>query len=391
MINIDYQVSKSILKKVNKNIYQIIELFNESCKGLDYETFIVEIFPEFLCRKNKERCLEVLKELEEYTRDDYYHNLRPIQEYALFHLLEWWVDVTECDFEEVVVEKEIKSLDDRYISDNINDIEKYKAFIFEDWDFLENSLSEYIELCKKNPLLVEKFFHIDLDEYIELMPDDKKEEYLNAKSKMKIRLEKRDNVEELIVKLIYNATKSRENDPKRLRLTSETQLSDDIRDIIREKLHDEGIIIAREMPSGFAKKGIGECDFYIYTYEKSILKAIAIGENKEWGNFERQLKQLLGYMNLDTMFGFTIILNKSVSLDTVLKKRRQILEELYIEIDGMKIFQVVGEIKEVQGMSNVIMTLHKNPEKEDSYFKIYHYIVNGKLDEREESAVQARK
>ncbi|WP_411682918.1 hypothetical protein [Clostridium thailandense] len=52
------------------------------------------------------------------------------------------------------------------------------------------------------------------------------------------------------------------------------------------------------------------------------MKTIAIGENKEWGNFERQLKQLLGYMTLDTMFGFTIILNKNVSLDTVLKKHR---------------------------------------------------------------------
>ncbi len=61
---------------------------------------------------------------------------------------------------------------------------------------------------------------------------------------------------------------------------------------------------------------------YIYIYEKSVLKTIAIGENKEWGNFERQLKQLLGYMTLDTMFGFTIILNKNVSLDTVLKKHR---------------------------------------------------------------------
>lgn len=391
MISIDYEVSKSILKKVNNNIYLIIELFNESCKGLDYETFLVEIFPEFLCRKNKEKCLEILKELEEYTRDDYYHNLRPIQEYVLFHLLEWWLDVTECDFEEIVDEKEIKSSDDRYIADNINDIESYKGFMFDDWDFLEDSLSEYIELCKKNPLFVEKFFHIDLDEYIELMPDDKKEEYLNAKNEIQITLKGGVKVEELVVKLIYNATKSRENDPKRLSITSETELSDDIRDIVREKLHDEGIIIAREMPSGFATKGIGECDFYIYTYEKSILKAIAIGENKEWGNFERQLKQLLGYMNSDTMFGFTIILNKNVRLDTVLKKRKQILEELHIEIDGMKIFEVVGEIKEVEGMSNVLMTLHKNPEKENSYFKIYHFVVNGKLDEREKSALQARK
>lgn len=391
MISIDDEVSENILGKINKNIYLIIELFNESCEGLDYETFLVEIFPEFLCRKNQEKCIEVLKELEEYTRDHYYHNLKPIQEYALFNILGWWLEVTDCDFEETIDENDIKSLDDRYIAKNINNIEAYKGFMFEDWDFLDDSLSDYIELCKKNPEFVQKFFHIDLEEYIELMPDDIKEEYFNAKSKSKIGLKKEDNIEELIVKLIYNATKYKENDPRRLMNTSETQLSDDVTAIIKEKLHDNGIIVTREMTSGFAKKGIGECDFYIYTYKDNIFKVVAIGENKEWGNFEKQLKQLLGYMNSDTMFGFTILFNKSINLETALKKRKQILENLYVEIDGVKNFEVVGEIEEVEGMSNVLMTLHKNPEKENSYFRIYHFVVNAKLDERQESALQARK
>ncbi|OOM05684.1 hypothetical protein [Clostridium saccharobutylicum] len=391
MISIDYEISENILRKVNKNIYLIIELFNKSCKDLDYETFLVEIFPEFLCRKNKEKCIEVLKELEEYTRDDYYHNLKPIQEYALFNLLGWWLEVTDCDFEETIEENDIKSLDDRYIAKNINNIEAYKGFMFEDWDFLDDSLSDYIELCKKNPEFVQKFFHIDLEEYLELMPDDIKEEYFNAKNKSKISLKKEDNIEELIVKLIYNATKYKENDPRRLMNTSETQLSDDVTAIIKEKLHDNGIIVTREMTSGFAKKGIGECDFYIYTYKDNIFKVVAIGENKEWGNFEKQLKQLLGYMNSDTMFGFTILFNKNINLGTALKKRKQILEDLYVEIDGVKNFEVVGEIEEVEGMSNVLMTLHKNPEKENSYFRIYHFVVNAKLDERQESALQARK
>lgn len=391
MISIDYEVSENILRKINKNIYLIIELFNESCKGLDYETFLVEIFPEFLCRKNQEKCIEVLKELEEYTRDSYYHNLKPIQEYALFNLLGWWLEVTDCDFEETIDENDIKSLDDRYITKNINNIEAYKGFMFEDWDFLDDSLSDYIELCKKNPEFVQKFFHIDLEEYLELMPDDIKEEYFNAKNKSKIGLKKEDNIEELIVKLIYNATKYKENDPRRLMNTSETQLSDDVTAIIKEKLHDNGIIVTREMTSGFAKKGIGECDFYIYTYKDNIFKVVAIGENKEWGNFENQLKQLLGYMNSDTMFGFTILFNKNINLGTTLKKRKQILEDLYVEIDGVKNFEVVGEIEEVEGMSNVLMTLHKNPEKEHSYFRIYHFVVNAKLDERQESALQARK
>lgn len=383
MITISYEISKAILEKINNNIYLIIELFNESCKGLDYDTFLIEIFPEFLCRSNRDRCLQVLNELEYYTKDRYLHNLKPIHEYALFHLIQWWIDVSDCEFDEVVEEKNIKNMQDRYIADNINNMELYKVFLFEDWDFLEESLAIYIEIFKKNPLFVEEILHIDLDEYIELMPGDKKEEYINIKLKLDLSKESKDNVEGLIVKSIYNAIKKRENDPRRLIDTSETQLSDDIRDIVQQGLYGNNIMISREMPSGFSKKNIGECDFYVYRYNNDIYEEIAIGENKEWGSFSEQVKQLIGYMKPNTMFGFTMLFNKNVKLSYALEKRKTILNEFYVEIDGKKHFKVIGGIREVASMNDVLVTLHKNPEKEGSYFKLYHFIVNAKLDERE--------
>ncbi len=391
MIVINEKISKDILNKVNRNIYLMIELFNESCKGLDYDTFLVEIFPEFLCRSNRDRCLEVLKELEEYTRDRYSHNLKPIHEYALFHLIEWWLEVSECEFDEVVNEKNIKSQTDRYIADNINNIEVYKEFLFEDEDFLEEVLDTYIEIFKKSPLFVEEVLHVDLDEYVELMPDDKKEEYINIKSKLDLNKYSKNNVEGLIVKSIYNAIKKRENDPRRLIDTSETQLSDDIRDIVQQGLYGNNIMISREMPSGFSKKSIGECDFYVYRYNNGIYEEIAVGENKEWGSFNEQIKQLVGYMKPNTMFGFTILFNKNIKLSYVLEKRKTILNEFYVEIDGEKYFEVIGGIREIPSMEDVLVTLHKNPEKEGSYFKLYHFIVNAKLDEREKTAIEARR
>lgn len=391
MITINEKISKEILNKINRNIYLMIELFNESCKGLDYDTFLVEIFPEFLCRSNKERCLEVLKELEEYTRDRYLHNLKPIHEYALFHLIEWWLDVSEYEFDEVVDEKNIKNQTDRYIAENINNIEVYKEFLFEDNDFLDDVLSLHIEMFKKSPLFVEEILHVDLDEYVELMPSDKKEEYINIKSKLDLSKNSKRKVEDLIVKSIYNAIKKRENDPRRLIDTSETQLSDDIRDIVQQGLYGNNIMISREMPSGFSKKSIGECDFYVYRYNNDIYEEIAIGENKEWGSFSEQVKQLIGYMNPNTMFGFTILFNKNVNLSYALEKRKTILNEFYVEIDGEKHFEVIGEIIEIPSMDDVLVTLHKNPEKEGSYFKLYHFIVNAKLDEREKTAIEARK
>lgn len=392
MIRADGDISECILEKVNHNIYLILELFTESCKGLDYETFLVEIFPKHFVRKNMHRCIEIIDELTEYSRDLYLHELTPVQEYALFYLFEWWLEVTDVEFDEVVSEKEIKTDDDEYIAMYINDIEKYKGFMFYDWDFLDEFLSEYIEAYKSYGPLANQLLHIDLDDYIDLMPDDKKKEYNTAREKYRLYNKEQDQDfknEQLIIKQIYNALKAREKYPKRLQETSETELSDDIADIVRENLQENGIIITREMPSGFAKKSIGECDFYIYTYIDGVFKAIAIGENKEWGNFENQLKQLIGYMTKDTQFGFTILFNKSVQANTALTKRKRILEDFYVEINGNKLFVVEG-IWESKVMKDVLITKHENPEKRGAYFRVYHFIINSYLRERESSAKDAR-
>lgn len=392
MIGVDGDVSKNVLKKVNRNIYCILELFMECCKSLDYETFIEEIFPNHYSRKNLDKCISIVKELDEYTRDLYTHNLNPLQEYALFYLLEWWLDVTEYELDEVVDEKEIKTEDDRYIAKNINNIEEYKSFLFYDWDFLEESLSSNIEFYKIYGPVFEERFHINLEDYIDLMPDDKKQEYYKAKKRFKMKnIENKEmEYELLIVKQIYNSIKLRENDPVRLKNTTETQLSDDIRDIIRAKLYESNIVIEREMPSGFAKKGIGECDFYIYSYYNGIFKSIAIGENKEWGRYESQLKQLIGYMTKDVQFGFTILFNKTTQVNTVLDRRLDILKNFFVEVDGIKYFQVVGEILKMKEMKDVLVTKHENPERKGSYFRLYHFVINSNLTERQKSAIEAR-
>lgn len=303
--------------------------------------------------------------------------------------MEWWLDVTECEFDEVVNEKEIITEDNRYIAENINNIEQYKAFLFYDWDFLEEGLSNRIESYKTYGPAIEKVFDINLEEYIDLMPDDKKQEYYEVKSRFEANgIENKElDYELLIIKQIYNALKLRENDPIRLRNTAETQLSDDIRDIVREKLYESHIVIEREMPSGFAQKGIGECDFYIYKYHNGIFKSIAIGENKEWGKYESQLKQLIGYMTKDVQFRFTILFNKSVQANKALVKRLEVLQNFFVEVDSVKNFEVVGDILE---MKDVLVTKHENPERKGSYFRLYHFIINSNLTEREISAIEAK-
>ncbi|MDE6981502.1 MAG: hypothetical protein K2P60_08910, partial [Lachnospiraceae bacterium] len=135
------------------------------------------------------------------------------------------------------------------------------------------------------------------------------------------------------------------------------------------------------------RQDLGELDFYIYSIEDGIYKQIAIGENKLWGEYRDSIRQLLGYMDCNTQFGFTIIYNKSIQLKTVLNGRRKILNEFNIE--GK--FRVIGEIEEVEGMTDVLRTNHENPEKPGTYFALYHFIFNVYKPARKQAAILGRK
>ena len=384
VIKVYADVKPYFVRIVNQNINAVLDLFIESCKGIDYDTFIQEIFPLFLCRKDKDKCIEVVYDLFDYSTDQYEHILPPLYEYALFNLMEWWLDVTDEGILEREFEKhQIETQGEEYIAKHINNIAEYKSFLFEDWDFLD--IPEFLQVYKSNPALVERFFHTDLDDYIELMPDDIRESYLSQKSEVT----QKTNQESIIVKSIYNAVKKREMDPTRLLATSETQLSDDISQILSERLNEYRINVSREMPAGYAKKGIGEIDFYIYANENDTCKDIAIGENKEWGNFDKQVKQLLGYMNKDTRFGFTIIFNKKVKYNTVVEKRRELLKNFHVELNGEKHFEV-QKIIELKSLPDVLVTYHQKPEDPKDSFMIFHFIANAYSPERRGSAQQAR-
>lgn len=201
-------------------------------------------------------------------------------------------------------------------------------------------------------------------------------------------------LEAAIVKEIYEAIEERQNDPKRLSEQSETELSDDIKGIVGAVFKRDGIIVEREHPGGRAIQNIGEIDLFIYRHESQEI--LAVGENKLWGpdNFNKQIKQLLGYMQPDKGFGFTIIFNKNTHLKTVVEGREEILKNFSVEKEGNKCFEVKGPIFVVEnwipGIKDVLITHHENPEKRDSRLRLYHFIANCKNEERVEAARQAR-
>jgi len=202
------------------------------------------------------------------------------------------------------------------------------------------------------------------------------------------------DLEALIVKEIYEAINDRQNDPQRLSKQSETELSDDIKSIVGAVLKRDGIVVEREHPGGRAIKNIGEIDLFIHRQENQEI--LAVGENKFWGrdNFNKQIKQLLGYIQPDKGFGFTIIFNRDTHLKTVIKGREEILKNFAVEENGSKYFETKGAILNAEnlipGIKDVLITHHENPERTGSRLRLYHFIANCKNEERAEAARQAR-
>ena len=316
MLPVYLDVSKSLVQKVNQNVYLILELFLESCKDLDYESFLEDIFPSFYLMKNFERCKEIVFELNTIVLDEYERDhLNPIYEYALFMLLIWWQKVTWVDFDMTVLSEEIITEDDKFLAEYINDIETYKDILFQDWDFL--NVHGYYELYKQNPELFSEIFNINLNEYLELMPSDIQEEFLhiseNKSTKYNTTISDND-LEEYITKSIYNAIRLLEQKPRTIQRIDEVELSDRIYTSLHQSFYEKGIIIEREAPAGFSLKETGELDFFIYDYKNGIFRSISIGENKEWGKYTNSIMQLIGYMDYCIPFGFTIIFNMAIRL-----------------------------------------------------------------------------
>lgn len=199
-----------------------------------------------------------------------------------------------------------------------------------------------------------------------------------------------DDSEKRIVTEIYSALEERAIDPIRLESTKETELSNDIKGLLKASLKNENIIIEREAPGGRSQKEIGEIDLFLYRNPDTIL---SVGENKEWSpdKFKRQIMQLLGYTRDNRGFGFTIIFNKTVRIETVLKEREKILKEFFVEIDGEKYFHIIKPIYDasnfINNIKDVLLTVHKNG---DSSLRIYHFIITAYDKEKSGAAKKAR-
>ncbi|MFR2196803.1 MAG: hypothetical protein ACLS5Y_04485, partial [Clostridia bacterium] len=361
---IPLRTSTKVLKIINECIEKMIDmetdfLYEEFIKDDKEELidYLSDFFPLYLCRENIEKCQNILKDLSEWTEDNYLHELGSVHEYALFKIMNCYFDEKE-DFENYREKgekniykfsiKDIENYEPEEISilKRLNKRDFFEESLFWDWDFL--FIDKIVYLYQTNK---EQFdsLGVNLRYYLDLMPKDMRED---VKRSLDYEKEK-EETEKFIINQINNVIYQMEMNPIRLEGLKEDDISDDIKSRLQFAFEMKNIIIEREARGGFAQKKIGEIDFYIYQNENHTYKQLAIGENKNWGNFENQVKQLLGYSNKNISFGFTITINRDKSYQQIKEKQIEILENF-----SNKNFEVLN----VEEQDGKVISTHIIPE-----------------------------
>lgn len=161
---------------------------------IDVGDMIEDYFPKYLYREQYQKCIDVFKDLYEWTNDLFWHQLTAFHEMALYYFLrgmsELKEDMAEA-FVEIFYDKDIKKEISQYAKldkeelNNEYTIKELKEFyydpyyicdeIFEDIDFVE--LPHLYNEQKANMPIIAKSLGINLDYYFEILPMDIQKQY----------------------------------------------------------------------------------------------------------------------------------------------------------------------------------------------------------------------
>lgn len=343
----------------------------------------------------------LIDELYEMVTSDVIRDwIKPKYQYLLFNIISCWEATCEdnpdlllpCTLDDDLLH-EIQ-VEERYIYDDgtntiletLQDFNAYYDICFLDHDFLPDNLSNMIRIYLNRPDVYQRFYSdVDLDDYLDLMPVDLRELYIERNLEIDASISESDDIEMAIVSEINKSLQRFQKRVVEFENRSEVEISNAICDAIAGSLHAKyGIHISREAPMGRALVALGETDLYIYKEDQGSIEDYAIVENKFIENFLQQYKQLLGYLNHYFKFGVTISINKKYSLDVAIQKIKDTL--LNIEDN----YFPITEIGEVSGFPYIVKSMHTLPEDKARQMPVYHMVFQLYDVERKRVARQAR-
>lgn len=380
-----------VTKYVNKNVEEIIRvLIDIMCDDPDFG--IDFLFPRDYFMRKPDECRNSIYELYELISSPVIRDyVKPKYNNLLYHILMWWEDCSDneegliANPVDIGLQKALLDAGEDKILNLIQDFQEYYYILFSDHDFLPNSLGNLVTLYLRNPSYGKFFGYENLDEYVDLMDCDLREQYLEVRKQQQYR-EKNLNIDENIVTEILSILRRFQKRIPQFEKRDETEITADIQDALAGILNSKyDVHISREFTMGRAKKKLGETDLYFNREADGIIEDYAILENKYIENFKDQYFQLMGYMNQNFKFGITLSINRKWSLKVGFDK----IEEKLRKINKNQRFAPV-DIRRIEfGTDAVIISQHVVPETE-KIMKVYHLIFQLKDSERKEAADIAR-
>lgn len=393
---IDYsQISSlgiKVTRYVNENLKEIIRvLMDIMCDDPDFE--IDFLFPRDYFMRKPDECRNTIYELYELISSDVIRDyIKPKYNNLLYGILTWWEECADSEDGLLVnsvdsmLQKELVDAEQEWLLSRVQDYQEYYYMCFPDHDFLPSSLGGLVVLYLRNPSYGKFFGYENLDEYVDLMECDLREQYLEVRRRQQHKESYSFDAAENIVAEILALLRRFQKRIVQFEKKEETEITADIHDALAGVLNSKyNINISREFTMGRAKKKLGETDLYFSKEIDGIVEDFAVLENKYIENFTDQYFQLMGYMNQNFKFGITLSINRKLTLKAGLDK----IEEKLKAIDKEQAFSPVSVNKVEFGTDAVIVSQHIVPETEKT-MKVYHLIFHLNDTERKEAADVAR-
>lgn len=401
--SVDYKINKYINENLRIMIGGYIERYLWDDESIDESDYML---PRYYRNQHKAKVL--IEELYDIIKSDTIRiYLKPKYEYILYEILHIYLDLQDDDdFELDEMDNELKLLiqkDERFRFDPENedsvdltkylrDVNSYLEECFQDYDFMEDTIDYVTNLYIHNKYFYELMIDIKLDEYVDIMAPDLREEYLKCRKDEEhnnFNLDVKQWTEEEIIRELYISLILISNQAMEFVDKGEVEISNEIyRNTKRLFKKCFNIEIGREDLNGCSSKKLGENDFYIYENNKSEYINIAIGENKVLDKFSQAYGQVIGYLNQTFLFGFTISINKNKSIDEAYKYiQNQLKKQNYKEF----ILQEIENNPLGEEYKYLIRSSHILPEDKSRKMNLYHFILHLNIDKRHRIAKQSRR
>lgn len=178
--SIDYK------KLIHEILDIVVDFFIEIGGNLRYDEIYSLVFPLHM-RDDEQFIRSHLEKLHRHIIDDYNHQITALDEYTLYCILSFVYSATEDDFriDDIISEKlesnrfsKLSNEELKYLG-TMEYVDSLIGICFDDVDFLD--IGMYFDWFKISPDLLEKYAHIDLDYYKEIMPADILSEYNKIK------------------------------------------------------------------------------------------------------------------------------------------------------------------------------------------------------------------